>query len=356
MRSPTSPSPTISSWSFPRSTRWRGSTIPASSPRLMPLLARADIVEPVADALGELGGAEAVAPLVGVLNTTGPAAPIARALAPAARALRAALRAAARWWSSEFQAALAPAGAQRILDAVVGDQQRRSAVAGDGARLAARARGRAGAGPPARPRRGPRRRHRGDRPARGSAGIVELLVEQLRAGRRRRPAGRDRRARAASAIAARRRRSSALLTGPRSEIVVAPRRRWRASAINRRSSRCCRCWRTATRRCARRRSARSTRSGIPTWRRGWPACSRRRTRTCASPRCASPAISATASAVDALIERCADPDESVRRAAVEHLPFLDDPRAAGRLRARARRPVAARPRRGGAGAVAPRGR
>ena len=48
---------------------------------LVPLLRRSDVTEPVADALGELGGADAVRPLVDVLNTTGPAAPLARALA-----------------------------------------------------------------------------------------------------------------------------------------------------------------------------------------------------------------------------------------------------------------------------------
>ncbi len=90
--------------------------------------------------------------------------------------------------------------------------------------------------------------------------------------RRRHAAGRDRRARpprrsrarrAAGAAPARRARRSSWR----------PRPRWRGSATARRSSRCCRCWRIRTRPCGRRRSARSTRSGIPRWRRACRRCS-----------------------------------------------------------------------------------
>ena len=66
------------------------------APRLVPLLRRRDVASRVAEALGELGGADVVRPLVDVLNSTGPrGADRARAGAPA-RALRAAATAAAR--------------------------------------------------------------------------------------------------------------------------------------------------------------------------------------------------------------------------------------------------------------------
>ena len=85
--------------------------------RLVPMLARADIREPVIDALGELAGAEAVLPLVGVLNTMDAAYPVARALARLHERYEARY-AGGTYISSEFQAALLPAGAQRLLDAV----------------------------------------------------------------------------------------------------------------------------------------------------------------------------------------------------------------------------------------------
>ena len=85
--------------------------------RLIPMLARDDIREPVIDALAELAGAEAVRPLVGVLNDAGAVPAIARALA------RLRERYEARYGGgsyviAEFQAALQPAGAQRMIDAV----------------------------------------------------------------------------------------------------------------------------------------------------------------------------------------------------------------------------------------------
>jgi HEAT repeat protein len=85
--------------------------------RLIPMLARDDIREPVIDALAELAGDEAVRPLVEVLNHTGAASTIARAL------VRLRERYEARYGGgtsviAEFQAALQPAGAQRVLDAV----------------------------------------------------------------------------------------------------------------------------------------------------------------------------------------------------------------------------------------------
>ena len=50
-------------------------------PALVPLLERPTLAEPVAEALGELGGADVVRPLVAQLNGAGPPAPLARALA-----------------------------------------------------------------------------------------------------------------------------------------------------------------------------------------------------------------------------------------------------------------------------------
>jgi HEAT repeat protein len=88
-----------------------------AAPALVPLLGRPAVAEPVAEALGELGGAEAVRPLVELLNTAGPATAIARALA------RLQQRYEQRYGGgalivAEFEAAVSAAGAGRILDAV----------------------------------------------------------------------------------------------------------------------------------------------------------------------------------------------------------------------------------------------
>src|SRR5262249_59362148 len=85
--------------------------------RLVPLLARPDLGEAVADALGELGGAEVVRPLVAVLNSTGAAIPIARALARLHERYEDHYGGGAHV-SAEFQAALAPPGAPRPADTV----------------------------------------------------------------------------------------------------------------------------------------------------------------------------------------------------------------------------------------------
>ena len=80
--------------------------------RLVPMLARDEIREPVIDALGELAGAEAVGPLVEVLNAGGAApAAIARALTRLYERYEARY-AGGTYISSEFQASLQPAGAR----------------------------------------------------------------------------------------------------------------------------------------------------------------------------------------------------------------------------------------------------
>ena len=87
------------------------------SPALVPLLERATIAEPVADALGELGGADVVRPLVAQLNGAGPVASLARALA------RLHERYEQRYGGgaaivAEFQSAVSASGGHRILDAL----------------------------------------------------------------------------------------------------------------------------------------------------------------------------------------------------------------------------------------------
>ena len=91
------------------------------APRLLPLLQRRDVVEPVADALGELGGADVVRPLVDVLNATGPATPIARALARLHERYEQQYGGGALI-VTEFQSAIRPPGSQRVLDALAADE------------------------------------------------------------------------------------------------------------------------------------------------------------------------------------------------------------------------------------------
>jgi HEAT repeat protein len=87
------------------------------APRLVPLLERDDLGDAVADALGEVGGAEVVRPLVGVLNARGHAMPIARALARLHERCERTYGGGA-YVTDEFHAAVQPSGAQALLDAI----------------------------------------------------------------------------------------------------------------------------------------------------------------------------------------------------------------------------------------------
>jgi HEAT repeat protein len=297
-------------------------------PRLIPLLRRPDITQPVADALGELGGAEAVAPLVDVLNHAGQAAPIARALARiheryedhyAGGALIVA----------EFQKAITPAGAQRILEAVGSTSTddlpglvtvlgwlRGPAVERALARLLGQASVRS-AVIEAIVRRDV------------SAGIIDILVEQLRAE--------DADIRLAAIVAlgriGDRRAAPALITmleRQRAEIVAA------ATALARvgePASFDALIPLLAHDDATVRQAAIGALNSL-----GHPDMASRVAVLLASPdpRVRESAVRIAgyfgyAACVDMLIERCADPDESVRRAAVEHLPFLDDPRSVAEL-------------------------
>ena len=297
-------------------------------PRLIPLLRRSDITEPVADALGELAGAEAVAGLVGALNTTGPTAPVARALA------RIHERYEQRYGGGaliveEFRAGLTAPASQRVLDAVSDASSddlpaivtvlgwlRGPAVERALARLLGHAAVRSAA-IEAIVRRD------------ASAGIVDILVEQLRAE--------DGDVRLAAIVAlgrlGDRRATPALATvlgGTRAETVAA------ASALARIGD-------PAAfepllpllshEDAAVRQAAVGALNSL-----GHPEMAARVGGLLSSPdvRVRESAVRIAGyfgypACVDTLIERCADPDESVRRAAVEHLPFLDDPRAARRL-------------------------
>ena len=297
-------------------------------PRLMPLLRRPDITQPVADALGELGGAEAVAPLVAVLNGAGQAAPIARALA------RIHERYEERYAGgalivSEFQAALTPAGAQRVLDAVGATSTddlpglvtvlgwlRGPAVE----RALARLLGQAAVRPTvieAIARRD------------ASAGIIDILVEQLRAD--------DGEVRLAAIVALGRlgdRRATPALTAmldrQRGEIVAA------AAALARvgdSSSFAALLPLLSHEDAAVRQAAIGALNSL-----GHPDMAARVADLLSSPdaRVRESAVRIAgyfgyAGCVATLIERCADPDENVRRAAVEHLPYLDDPGIARHL-------------------------
>ena len=299
---------------------------PRVAPRLVPLLRRPDVVEPVADALGELGGADAVRPLVEVLNTTGPAAPVARALGRIHERYEQRYQGGALI-AAEFQAAVAPAGAQRILDAVshAGTPDLAGFVTVLGwlrgpavQRALARLLG-----------------HAAVRPAvieaivRQDTGIVDLLIEQLRAE--------DGDVRLAAIVALGRlgdRRATlplaAALSGDRGEIVAA------ASAL------------------ARIGDPRSFDALLPLLAHDDAAV--RQAAIGALNSLGHPDMAARVSAllssadtrlresavriagyfgyrecIDAMLERASDPDDGVRRAAVEHLPFLEDARATAKL-------------------------
>jgi HEAT repeat protein len=87
------------------------------SPRLVPLLESAELRDPVAGALGELGDTDAVDPLVKALNTSSATMSIVRALARLHDRYDTQF-AAGSYIVELFQQSLTPAGAQRILDLV----------------------------------------------------------------------------------------------------------------------------------------------------------------------------------------------------------------------------------------------
>lgn len=298
------------------------------APRLIPLLRRTDVVEPVADALGELGGADAVRPLVDVLNATGPAAPIARALARLHERYEERYGGGALI-TAEFQAAIRPAGSQRILDAlstsVVSDLAGLVAVLGwlrgpAVERALARLLGEAAV-----------RNAVIEAIVRQDAGIVDSLVEQLRAE--------DADVRRAAIVALGRlgdRRATlplaAVLSGERGDVVAA------AAALGRIGDHrafepllplLSHCDPTV------RQAAIGALNSL-----GHPEMASRILPLLSAPDSRLRESAARIAGyfgyrecTGSLLELVSDAEESVRRAAVEHLPFLDDPRAAGRLSA-----------------------
>ena len=320
------------------------------APRLIPLLRRSDVTEPVADALGALGGADAVRPLVDVLNTTGPAAPVARALSKMYERYEHRYGGGALV-AAEFQAAIRPAGAQRLLDAlattVVPDLSglvtvlgwlRGPAVEGALTRLLGQA---------------------AVRPAvveaivRQDSGIVARLIDQLRAE--------DADVRLAAIVALGRlgdRRATpalmAMLGGDRAEIVAA------ASAVARIGD--VSAFDGLLPLLAHgdstvRQAAIGALNSL-----GHPDMAGRVAGLLASAdaRVRESAVRIAgyfgyAECTEALLALASDEDEGVRRAAVEHLPFVEDPRAApclvsaltdrsGRVRAAAAQALAHMPR------------
>ena len=296
------------------------------APRLLPLLQRRDVVEPVAEALGELGGADVVRPLVDVLNATGPAVPIARALARLHERYEQQYGGGALI-ATEFQSAIRPPGSQRVLDALA------DAAAGDLSALVtvlgwlrgpaveralARLLGEAAVRPAVI-----------EAIVRQEAGVVDLLIEQLR--------GEDGDVRLAAIVALGRlgnrraaRPLSAMLGGSWAEAVAAASalarladpdsfdallpllahddasvRQAAIGALNSLGHPQM-CERVAVLLTADDTRVRESAVRIAGYF-GYPEC------------------------LDVLIARADDGDARVRRAAVEHLPFLDDPRAVGRL-------------------------
>ena len=290
--------------------------------RLLPMLARDDIREPVIDALAELGGAEVIRPLVAILNTSGSALPVTRALARLHERYEARYGGGA-YVTTEFQAALQPAGAQRLLDAV-------TAAPADRLQALVTVLGwvRGPAVEQALTRLLGQPAVRADvieAIVRQDAGIVDLLIEQLRAedAEVRLAAitalGRLGDRRAVSALAA-------LLSGDRVIVVAAaaalarigdpqafeallpllahPDATVRQAAIGALNSlgHPDMCGRVQGLLADVDPITRESAVRIAGYF-GYPEC------------------------VDAVLARCADPVEGVRRAAVEHLAYLDDPRA-----------------------------
>ena len=295
---------------------------PRVAPRLVPMLRRANVAEAAADALGELGSADVVRPLVEALNGGGPAEPVARALARIHDRYERHYGGGALI-AAEFQAAVAPAGAQRILDAVQGAGQddlralvlvlgwlRGPAVERALTRLLAQPAVRADVI---------------EAIVRQDTGIVALLIEQLQAE--------DPDTRLAAIVAVGRLGDAratlplvSLLAGHRAQIVAA------ASALAR----------IGDPRAfdallpllsdpdgAVRQGAIGALNSL-----GHPDMASRVAGLLASP---DPLLRESAVRIagyfgypdtaDALIARAGDGDEGVRRAAIEHLPFVEDPRA-----------------------------
>ena len=222
--------------------------------RLVPLLARADIGEAVADALGELGGAEVVRPLV----------------ADPEHRRRHRWRSPARWRGCTSATSAATAAApmsstnstprcnrparSALIDAVGQAPAQDLRSLRHRPLVAARTRGRAGADLAARPRGGARGRGRGDRAAGCGRGHAAARAA-------RRPRTRTRASPRSSALGrlGDRRASPALtrLLGADRETAVAVTAALGAIGDRCRvRARCCRCSRTRTRASARRRSAR----------------------------------------------------------------------------------------------------
>jgi HEAT repeat protein len=294
---------------------------PRVVPRLIPLLRRPDITPAVADALGELGGAEAVAPLVAVLNSGAHAASIARALGSIYERYEERYAGGALI-VAEFQSAITAAGSQRLLDAVTAGSAddlpglvtalgwlRGAAVERALARLLGHAAVRS-AVIEAIVRRDV------------SAGIIDTLVEQLHAA--------DADVRLAAIVALGRigdRRAApavaAMLEGQRPEIVAA------AAALARigdPASFGALLPLLSHEDAAVRQAAIGALNSL-----GHPDMAAHVTGLLSS---ADPRVRESAVRIagyfgytgcrGTVIERTTDPDENVRRAAVEHLPFLDN--------------------------------
>ena len=299
-----------------------------AAPALVPLLARPAIVEPVAEALGELGGAEVVRPIVARLNAGDAAPALARALS------RLHARYEERYGggaliAAEFAAAVSPAGARHVLDAVstCGRDDLRALVTVLGwLRGAAvhRALARLLGHPDVRA-------DVIEAIARQDAAIVDVLVEQL--------AAEDPDTRLAAVVALGRlgdRRAAPaiarILDGPRAIVVAA------ASALARigdPSSHAALLPLLAHPDAAIRQAAIGALNSL-----GHP---RLADDVLALLGAEDPTLRESGvriagyfgypAAADALLARAADPIESVRRAAVEHLAYLDHPRAAATLAA-----------------------
>jgi HEAT repeat protein len=302
-----------------------------AAPALVPLLAHAAIVEPVAEALGELGGAEVVRPLVERLNSGGPPPALARALS------RLHARYEERYGGGalivdEFQAAVSPGGARAVLDAVssCGRDDLRALVGvlgwlrGDAVhRALARLLGQAEV-----------RADVLEAIARQDAAITAVLVEQLDAD--------DPDTRLAAIVALGRlgdRRAAPavarLLDGPRAIAVAA------AAALARigdPASHAALLRLLAHPDAAVRQAAIGALNslGHPSLAGDVLALLGADDATLRESGVRIAGYFGYPEAADALLARATDPVENVRRAAVEHLPYLDDPRAAGALAAAVR--------------------
>ena len=300
-------------------------------PALVPLLTRPLVAEPVIEALGDVGGADVVRPLVTLLNTSGSATAVARALARLHQRYEQRYGGGALI-AAEFEAAVSAAGSARILDAVSNcDSQDLRAVItvlgwlrGEAVnRALARLLGQADV-----------RNEAIEAIVRQDGGIVDVLVEQLDAvdpdtqlaavvalGR----LG-DRRAAPALAAVLTRSRAMAVAASaalarigdPMAHEALLPLLAHPDAAV--------------------RQAAIGALNSL-----GHPDLGAHVRRLLASddPTLRESAVRIAGyfgfpDAVDALIARAADPVEGVRRAAVEHLPYLDDPRSIDALIASAR--------------------